>query len=272
MSDEPRSPSPLDTLLTRRRLIAATGGAGLAASLAPRVVGHDDEEDHSGDGHDEDDDSGRGRGRGGDDDEVQPQGTVPAGSAEVRITDDDADGFEPGTVTIDAGQSVTWVNLDDDPHTATGAEFDTGIIQPGELATVTFDEPGSFPYSCQIHPVMTGTVEVRDEDGNVPASSSGMASPSASPGATPAATDEPASVTIENVAFNPPEIEVPAGTTVTWTNRENVPHTVTSSDGAFGSDTLNRGDVFSHAFATPGTYDYVCAIHPNMRGSVVVTE
>src|SRR5690606_19614161 len=137
-------------------LVTGIGFGLISLAAAQPVVGHDDDHhDDDDDDHDDDSGQGRGRGRSGGDDDVHPLGTVPAGSIEVRIDDDDADGFEPGTVSIDAGQSVTWVNVDDDPHTATGAGFDTGIMQPGEQATVTFDKAGTFPYSCQIHPIMT---------------------------------------------------------------------------------------------------------------------
>jgi len=130
-------PDPFADLLTRRRLLSSIGGGATLFILAPAVLGHDDD---SQDDDQDDDGDDSGRGRGGDDDEVQPSSPVPAGSVEVQIVDADADAFQPGTVTIDLGGSVTWVNLDDDDHTATGAGFDTGILRPGELGTVTFNE------------------------------------------------------------------------------------------------------------------------------------
>lgn len=173
----PTTPSNFQSPRTRRRLLAAAGSSALVLLVAPRALGHDDhDDDDSGRGR------GRGRGRGGNDDAVQPAAEVPAGSVEVQIVDDEADAFQPGTVTIDVGQSVTWVNLDDDDHTASSAGFDTGIIRPGELATVTFSEPGSFVYSCQIHPEMVGRVEVLGAGGII------LASPDASPEASPQAT------------------------------------------------------------------------------------
>ena len=273
------SPDPIElsALLTRRRaLLSVAGGAAsllaipAAIALASDDDDHDDDHDNSGSGnaedrndHDDHDDDGSG----GSDDEgdVAPQGTVPPGSAEVRIVDDDADGFQPGTVTVDLGQQVTFVNLDDDPHTATGANFDTGIIDPGEQATVIFDQPGSFPYSCQIHPVMTGRVDVRDESGTVPATPE-----AATPAASPAAGSG-AEVTIRGFAFEPPEIEVAAGTTVTWTNEDQVPHTATGADGIFDTGTIEQGQSGSHTFGSAGRFNYACAFHPDMTGVVVVT-
>lgn len=96
---------------------------------------------------------------------MAPLGTVPPGSAEVRIVDDDADAFQLGTITVDLGGQVTFVNLDDDLHTATGAGFDTGNIDPGAIdggasGSHTFDAPGTFAYFCAFHPNLTGTVIV----------------------------------------------------------------------------------------------------------------
>ena len=87
--------------------------------------------------------------------------------------------------------------------------------------------------------------------------------PSAAPVGTPA-------VSIAGFAFAPATITVTAGTTVTWTNDDSASHTVTADDGAFTSDTLASGAAFSQAFASPGTFAYHCAIHPSMKGTVIV--
>jgi plastocyanin len=263
MSEQKPIASP-HTVLTRRQLLAAGGTSALVLLSTHRVLAHGDEDDdNSGPGGDDDHDDDSGSDDEGD---VTASGTVPAGSIEVQIIDDDADAFQPGTVTIELGQSVTWVNLDKHDHTATGAGFDTGIIQPGDLTTVTFDAAGSFAYSCQIHPEMVGRVDVRDASGNLPTAAN------ASPVASPAVTSGPAvEVAIINIAFDPPQLDVSAGTTVTWTNLEAVPHTVTAADGGFDSGTLDEGGTFQHTFAEAGTFDYVCAIHPSMQASVIVS-
>ena len=77
-------------------------------------------------------------------------------------------------------------------------------------------------------------------------------------------------VKIDNFTFNPQQVTVKAGTTVTWTNTDDIPHTVTSKTFAFKSKALDTGDGFSFTFATPGTYAYFCALHPHMTGSIVV--
>jgi plastocyanin len=77
-------------------------------------------------------------------------------------------------------------------------------------------------------------------------------------------------VTIDNFAFNPGTIEIPAGTVVTWTNLDTTAHTATAQDGSFNSGNLNPGQSFSFKFDTPGTYVYNCQYHPNMQATIVV--
>jgi len=98
----------------------------------------------------------------------------------------------------------------------------------------------------------------------------GMVMPVAAPGAdAPVATN---TVAIQNFAFAPGTVTVKAGTTVTWTNQDQEPHTVTSVSGdELKSPALNAGETFKHTFATPGHFDYLCTIHPFMTATVVVT-
>ncbi len=77
-------------------------------------------------------------------------------------------------------------------------------------------------------------------------------------------------VAIKEFKFDAPTLTVPVGTTVTWTNEDTEPHTVTASDRAFSSTGLDRNEKYSHTFTTPGTYAYFCALHPFMTGQVVV--
>jgi amicyanin len=77
-------------------------------------------------------------------------------------------------------------------------------------------------------------------------------------------------VKIDNFTYNPQQITVKAGTTVTWINHDDIPHTVTSKTGAFRSKAMDTDDKFSFTFATPGTFPYFCALHPHMTGSIVV--
>lgn len=77
-------------------------------------------------------------------------------------------------------------------------------------------------------------------------------------------------VNIENFAFNPPTLTVPAGTTVTWTNKDEEPHNVVAEDGSFRSPGMDAQGTFTYQFSKPGTYKYVCGIHPFMKATVVV--
>jgi amicyanin len=87
-----------------------------------------------------------------------------------------------------------------------------------------------------------------------------------------AATAAPAvAVAIDNFTFTPQSVTVKAGTTVTWTNRDDIPHGVASANNAFAkSKALDTDDSYSFTFTTPGTYQYFCYIHPHMTGTVVV--
>ena len=89
-----------------------------------------------------------------------------------------------------------------------------------------------------------------------------------------AATDQPsaanAEVKIDNFSFGPETLTVPVGTTVTWTNRDDIPHTVVSTDGVFKSKVRDTDEKFSYTFTKAGTYPYYCSVHPKMTGKVVV--
>ena len=76
---------------------------------------------------------------------------------------------------------------------------------------------------------------------------------------------------ISNFAFSPSEIRIKAGDTVAWTNKDSTRHTVTSDSGSeLGSALLSNGDSYSHTFSTAGTFNYHCALHPYMKGKIIV--
>lgn len=83
------------------------------------------------------------------------------------------------------------------------------------------------------------------------------------------ATPEPL-IGIEHFAFLPPAATVQAGTKVTWINRDEETHTVTSAEGAFASPALDKGETFSYTFTAPGVYSYFCALHPYMKSTITV--
>ncbi|MGW1197091.1 cupredoxin domain-containing protein [Streptomyces sp. NPDC002536] len=79
-------------------------------------------------------------------------------------------------------------------------------------------------------------------------------------------------VPIVNYAYSPATLKVSRGTTVTWTNQDSAPHTVTSSvSGPLDSPMLDQNDTFSFTFSNAGTFSYYCAVHPSMKGTVVVS-
>jgi plastocyanin len=80
-----------------------------------------------------------------------------------------------------------------------------------------------------------------------------------------------AAVGIDNFTFNPATVTVKAGTTVTWTNKDDIPHGIAATNNTFKrSQALDTDDSFSFTFTTPGTYQYFCYIHPHMTGTIVV--
>jgi Icc protein len=81
---------------------------------------------------------------------------------------------------------------------------------------------------------------------------------------------ETTEVKIDNFSFGPGMRTVPVGTTVTWTNRDDIPHTVVSTDGVFKSKVLDTDEKFSYTFSKAGVFPYFCSIHPKMTGKVIV--
>jgi len=77
-------------------------------------------------------------------------------------------------------------------------------------------------------------------------------------------------VVVDNFSFAPATATVPVGTTVTWTNHDDIPHNVVSPEQKFKSPVLDTDEMFSHTFDVAGTYKYYCSIHPRMTGQVVV--
>ena len=77
-------------------------------------------------------------------------------------------------------------------------------------------------------------------------------------------------VTIDNFVFEPGRLTVKAGTTVTWTNRDDIPHTVAAKERLFKSKVMDTDESYSFTFSTPGEYTYFCSLHPHMTGTIVV--
>jgi plastocyanin len=79
-----------------------------------------------------------------------------------------------------------------------------------------------------------------------------------------------AEISIQSFQFVPAILTVAPGTAVTWVNKDEEPHNVVSPDRAFRSKAIDGGEKFTNVFDKPGTYNYICAVHPHMRGTVIV--
>ena len=77
-------------------------------------------------------------------------------------------------------------------------------------------------------------------------------------------------ITIDNFSFTPPTLTITAGTRVTWTNHDDIPHDVVHTDLKFKSKALDTNDSFSYDFTEPGTYEYFCSLHPKMTAKIIV--
>ena len=84
------------------------------------------------------------------------------------------------------------------------------------------------------------------------------------------AAQEPNEVVIDNFTFGPQDLTVAAGTTVKWVNHDDIPHSVVDGNKVFRSKALDTDDSFSFTFASAGTFDYFCGLHPHMQGKIIV--
>jgi plastocyanin len=139
-------------------------------------------------------------------------------------------------------------------------EAQSRVLPPGRTTRITVDLPaGVYEIECYVaeHDAlgMQGILVVRPDAPLVRERRGG--------GTT---------VEITGFAYQPPELTVSRGDTVTWMNRDAAPHTVTADGGAFDSGQFDRGRAYRRRFPDAGTFAYFCAIHPNMRGSVTVRE
>ncbi len=85
-----------------------------------------------------------------------------------------------------------------------------------------------------------------------------------------AAQDAKATITIDNFTFAPEELTVPVGAVVTWVNRDDIPHTIVEKDKAFRAKALDTDDSYSFTFTAAGDFNYICGLHPFMKGRVIV--
>jgi plastocyanin len=188
--------------------------------------------------------------------------------------------FEPRVASVRTGTTVIWKNNGALRHTVTSSDglFDSDLLRSGETFRVTFTRAGTFAYVCAIHPGMGGVVEVTGAATGGALTTSTTASPTPPPTPSPTASATPtpppaaaptASVAAGDSFFDPKDLEVVVGTAVTWTNRGLLKHTVTFTDGVT-SELLAAGQTYSRTFTAAGTHPYLCALHPEMKGTITV--
>jgi plastocyanin len=187
---------------------------------------------------------------------------TPVATGDVRMVDFD---YEPREINVTAGATVGFVNAGVAPHTATAVDgsFDTGLVRTGRRAPITFTTAGTFPIYCTIHPDMTATVLVTDASGAPPP-------PPAETPAAPAGAEARAEVTVFAASFEPAEVRVAQGGTVTWTVSGADPHIIEADDGSFLSGIIISSTPFEFTFDEAGTWSYDDKLHPEVTGTVVV--
>ena len=179
--------------------------------------------------------------------------------------------LDPAALRITPGTSVTWVNGDDERHrvrsTSGPFKIDSGNLEPGERFTVRFTREGRWRYLDDRNRELErywGTVTVA-------AASTGSADDGqASSGGDGAAGSGTTEVGMAGRAFSPSSVTIAAGSTVRWVNDDDREHTVSARGGGFDSGVLDGGATFAQSFSTAGTYRYLCAIHPEMTGTISV--
>ncbi len=207
--------------------------------------------------------------------------------------------YEPDTLSVNIGDSVSWFNEDNVPHTVTSKQeglFDSSIIAANAtwvLNTGVLSE-GSYEFFCTLHPFMESTLNigaaqpeqaVTPAENNTSSEGAGLGVNQTGPSESGVATVTSVSIVVgssvptNNEFFVPETVQNTVGSLVRWENQDSVPHTVTSGvvesnapkpDGTFDSGILNKGQTFSYVFDKPREYDYFCLLHPFMTGKVIV--
>ena len=234
-------------------------------------------------------------------------GGVPSvlAAADTVAVDITEDGFDPSNVTVAVGGTVTWTNRDSDAHSVVGdpgSGLESPAISRWGIYSRTFHTAGTITYHDGLHPELTGIINVVDGDGSSPApdapgpsdrvqEDTAPPAPSGAPlttGTSPSPLAATAGIDAGNEWFGSSgfqngvyEITIQAGDTVQWNMVDGV-HTVyecgdnwsaanTCAGAAWNSDILVVGETFSQQFNTPGTFQYLCKLHPlTMRGSIIV--
>jgi plastocyanin len=183
---------------------------------------------------------------------VAAQNTAPAAMVEVSPSDINSWGF---AASVPVGGTIIWTNAGAQAHSVTAADgsFDSGLVAPGDSASIEFDTAGVYLYHCTPHPWMTGYVMVNP--------------PGGPDGAPTMAMVEGSATDINSWGY---AYSVSAGDSISWTNSGSQAHSVTSTGGAFDIGLVSPGTSSALEFDTPGLYPYQCTPHPWMKGNVLV--
>jgi plastocyanin len=157
-----------------------------------------------------------------------------------------------------------------DPATATTPAPPPGDPAPAQTAPAPAPapEPAAQPAPAQAPPAPAAAQPVTaTEPGPAEEQTKPATAPRAAPKARAAGSQ---TVPIQGFVFKPATVTINEGDTVTWTNQDTAPHTATASDGSFDTGNLKKGASGSHKFSKAGSFAYICSIHPNMKGTVVV--
>jgi plastocyanin len=211
-------------------------------------------------------------------------GAVPAGVAAapgkpgkhiVLVSDT---GFSPAVLNARAGDTVTWVNKGQAPHTATaaGGAFDLPLA-PGASASTVLQKPGTISYVCTYHVYMKASIIVAaalpgtviGAANNTKAAAAGATKPAS---AAPASTGKTKTVEIKvnEMTFGPAMANANVGDTISWVNVGKIAHTVTAKDGSFDKTPIAPGERFNYVLRKEGSVPYVCSYHPGMDGMLMV--
>ncbi|MBW3633897.1 MAG: cupredoxin family copper-binding protein [Chloroflexi bacterium] len=223
-------------------------------------------------------------------DELDPNPTFPLSDITSSPSDIDMENESAAAIPVERGVTTVAATVDELQSGGYAINVHQSVEDIGTYiacGNLTGNGSGSEPGE----PVVVGLRELNDSDHSgiavltgrddqtevtvyLAEGLTGAARAAASSGTPTSANDATANATtvdIKDFAYNPATVEIPVGGTVTWTNSDAAPHTATAQDRqALQSGTLDQGDSFSQTFDTPGTIDYFCEFHANMKGTIVV--
>ena len=212
-------------------------------------------------------------------------------SAEIHIVEVNMDEFGSGysldDLTINVGDTVKWVQTGMMAHTVTsddnsdgmmnmgdGELFSSGNMDMGDVYEFTFNEDGEFPYYCDYHLMpMPGMMPMKGKVIVGTGSTSSETKQESENMEETTETIEPLThnVEIKGHVFSPRTLTIKKDDLVVWTNMDSSKHTVTSDSGnELDSVLLSKQETYSNTFDKVGTYNYICSVHSNMEGTIIV--